>query len=50
MSIIKALIKYVFNDPWTYSMDGSIRVHKDTGKTEYRNWDEYGAWYDTEPM
>lgn len=50
MKTLKAIIKYLFADQWSYNEDYSVRVHKETGKIEYRWEDDWGKWYDSEPM
>jgi hypothetical protein len=50
MSKLKAFIAHMFESKWIYNEDASVRVHKETGKTEYRHCDGFGGWWADEPF
>jgi hypothetical protein len=50
MSKFKAFIAHMFTSKWEYSEGMEVRMHKVTGKVEYWNVDDWGGWFDSEPM
>lgn len=50
MAKFKAFIAHMFESKWEYSDYEMVRTHKETGKVEYWNVDDWGGfWLDT-PM
>ena len=50
MAKLKAFIAHMFESKWTYSADMNTRIHKETGNVEYYWRDDWGGWYESEPM
>lgn len=50
MNKLKSIFNRVFTSPWVYSHDCNVRTHKETGKVEYYWRDDWGGWWDSEPM
>lgn len=55
MSKLKAFIanmfkSNLFQSSWNYYDNMSVRVHKKTGKVEYDHADDWGHWWEDEPM
>lgn len=51
MAKLKSFIAHMFESKWTYNEYFTVRVHKETGKIEYYDRDDWGGWWqDEEPM
>jgi hypothetical protein len=47
-NIMKTIVQFLssmFESKWNYDEDEMIRVHKVTGKVQYRDWDDWGYFW-----
>jgi hypothetical protein len=50
MKTIKFFLSRLFASNYTYNDAYTVRVHKETGKVEYLNFDDWGSFWLPTPM